>query len=167
MFADVVEEPHGVVLDHDVVGRQSLLHLVDPPLHYVPTPLPAEMLRAERERGEREREKGRRTRQEEMVGRDRSNISEFDIEDKKFKSNHHEWQSSIYKKQLLLLSFFNFHLFSTHYYSGTKKENNSLTSEETRAALETAGFLSTIACFMYLSMDCIIDAWSKRHRVIK
>ena len=75
MFADVVEEPHGVVLDHDVVGRQSLLHLVDPPLHYVPTPLPAEMLRAEkRERGE-ERDKGRRgrkTRQEEMMGRDRS-----------------------------------------------------------------------------------------------
>ena len=60
MFADVVEEPHGVVLDHDVVGRQSLLHLVDPPLHYVPTPLPAEMLRAEkREREERrEREEG-------------------------------------------------------------------------------------------------------------
>ena len=50
MFADVVEEPHGVVLDHDVVGRQSFLYLVDPPLHYVPTPLPAEMLRAERER---------------------------------------------------------------------------------------------------------------------
>ena len=73
MFADVVEEPHGVVLDHDVVGRQSLLHLVDPPLHYVPTPLPAEMLRAERERGEREKgRRGRRTRQEEMMGRDRS-----------------------------------------------------------------------------------------------
>ena len=31
-----------------------------------------------------------------------------------------------------------------------------LTSEETRAALETAGFLSTMACFMYRSMACIM-----------
>ena len=37
-----------------------------------------------------------------------------------------------------------------------------LTSEETRAALDTAGFLSTIACFMYLSIDCIIDAYKIR-----
>ena len=151
-----------MTLSDDRASCTSLTH------RFTMSPLPfLQRCYERRERGEREREKGRRTRQEEMVGRDRSNISEFDIEDKKFKSNHHEWQSSIYKKQLLLLSFFNFHLFSTHYYSGTKKENNSLTSEETRAALETAGFLSTIACFMYLSMDCIIDAWSKRHRVIK
>lgn len=29
-----------------------------------------------------------------------------------------------------------------------------LTSEETRAELDTLGTLSTIACFMYLSMAC-------------
>ena len=44
MFPDVVEEAHGVVLDHDVVRRESFLDLVDPSFHYVPTSLPAEVL---------------------------------------------------------------------------------------------------------------------------
>ena len=44
MFADVVEEPHGMILYHDVVRRQGLLSLVDPSLHYVSTAFGTEVL---------------------------------------------------------------------------------------------------------------------------
>ena len=42
-----------------------------------------------------------------------------------------------------------------------------LTNDDTRAALATAGFLSTMACFMYLSMAWIIvDCQGREHVVI-
>ena len=44
VFADVVEEAHGVVLDHHVVRGESFLNFVHPSLHYISTPLTAEML---------------------------------------------------------------------------------------------------------------------------
>ncbi len=39
-----------------------------------------------------------------------------------------------------------------------------LTSEETRAELDTLGTLSTIACFMYLSMACSMVVCGKKNR---
>ena len=47
VFADAIEEPHGVVLHHDIVGGERLLDFVHPPLDDISTALTAEMLRGE------------------------------------------------------------------------------------------------------------------------
>ena len=44
VLADVVEKPHGVVLHHHVFRGESLLYLIHPALHYVPTAPGAEVL---------------------------------------------------------------------------------------------------------------------------
>ena len=59
VLANVIEESHGMVLDHHIVRGESLLHFIDPPLHYISTPLPTQMLREEGEGG-REGENGRK-----------------------------------------------------------------------------------------------------------
>ena len=47
MFTDAIEEPHGVVLHHDIVGGERLLDFIHPPLDDISTALTAEMLRGE------------------------------------------------------------------------------------------------------------------------
>ena len=36
-LAEIVEETHGMVLDHEAVRGESLLHLVDPTFHHLAT----------------------------------------------------------------------------------------------------------------------------------